>query len=178
MRIPQFLCALILGAVDRVAESRPPDQFIGGKVNTYLRRWWLNAWRFYTNESPHWWQRLLVVFPHAYLHHFLRSDDDRALHDHPWCNVSVLLRGEYTEHSIAAGGIHVRRIRRAGDVVFRRAKSAHRIELHAGRCTTLFLTGFRVRDWGFHCPQRGWVHWRRFGNPDDGGETVGAGCEG
>ena len=32
-----------------------------------------------------------------YLHHFLRSDHDRALHDHPWNFVSIILRGGYWE---------------------------------------------------------------------------------
>lgn len=35
-----------------------------------------------------------------------RSDDDRALHDHPWVNMSILLEGTYTEHTIAQGGVH------------------------------------------------------------------------
>jgi len=32
-----------------------------------------------------------------------------------------------------------------------------------------------VRRWGFHC-KHGWVHWRDFTNPADGGRTVGRGC--
>ena len=35
----------------------------------------------------------------AYLHQFLRSDDDRANDGHPWHNVSTLLRGRYREHT-------------------------------------------------------------------------------
>ena len=46
-----------------------------------------------------------------YLHEFSRSDDDRALHDHPWLfNLSVLLSGTYVEHTIDAGGIHPGRV--------------------------------------------------------------------
>lgn len=32
-----------------------------------------------------------------YLHKFLRSDHDRALHDHPWNFVSIILKGGYWE---------------------------------------------------------------------------------
>ena len=32
-----------------------------------------------------------------YLHLFLRDDDDRALHDHPWDNASFLLTEGYVE---------------------------------------------------------------------------------
>jgi hypothetical protein len=53
-----------------------------------------------------WWVIPRNKFFNIYLHHFLHSDDDRALHDHPWWNVSILLRsGSYVEHTIAAGGV-------------------------------------------------------------------------
>lgn len=32
------------------------------------------------------------------LHHILRSDDDRDLHDHPWSFLSIILWGGYWEH--------------------------------------------------------------------------------
>ena len=142
-----------------VRPDRGPDVIIGEKSRPYLRRWYViprNRWL------------------NVYFHQFLRSDDDRALHDHPWWNLSWLLCGEYTEHTIGAGGVHRRVIRRAGDLKLRRAKAAHRIELHAGPCWTLFVTGPRVRSWGFHCPA-GWRHWTKF-TAGTNGETVGAGC--
>ncbi|TJU85594.1 MAG: hypothetical protein E5Y10_24555 [Mesorhizobium sp.] len=143
-----------------IADQRPPDVMIGGAVDTYLRRWFLIPRNRFFN---------------IYLHQFMRSDDDRALHDHPWWNVSILLRGRYVEHTISAGGINIRTERKAGDVKLRRAGAAHRIELHDGPCWTLFVTGPRLREWGFHCP-RGWVHWRAFTNPADNGATIGRGC--
>ncbi|MBN8740701.1 MAG: hypothetical protein BGP24_14780 [Lysobacterales bacterium 69-70] len=144
---------------ERVALRRDPDVIIGGEDSPYLLRWFV---------IPR--NRCLNV----YLHEFHRSDDDRALHDHPWINCSLLLDGEYTEHTIAASGIHERVVRRAGDVIVRTAKHAHRIELHAGICTTLFITGPRLREWGFHCPA-GWVPWRKFTSAS--GREVGRGCD-
>lgn len=141
---------------------RAPDFVIGGQNNPYLRRWWVIPRNRFFN---------------IYLHQFLRSDDDRALHDHPWVNYSVLLLGEYTEHTIAAGGVHRREILRAGAVRARwSGKFAHRVELHAGSCWTLFITGPVYREWGFHCPERGWVHWRDFTDARDAG-AIGRGCE-
>lgn len=147
------------GAVISQSYKRGPDIEIGGSADPYLRRWFLiprNRWF------------------NIYLHEFCRSDDDRALHDHPWWNLSILLRGQYVEHTISNGGVNVRTTRAAGDLKFRKAKSAHRIELTHGRCWTLFLTGPRIRDWGFHCPQ-GWRHWRIFTSGPNG-ETIGRGC--
>lgn len=143
-----------------LALDREPDQVIGGLDDPYLHRWFVIPRNRFFN---------------IYLHRFLRSDDDRALHDHPWWNFSYLLDGSYTEHTIDAGGVHKRTCRFAGEFKFRRAGAAHRIELEDGPCWTLFVTGPRIRSWGFHCP-KGWVHWRIFTDPEDGGNTIGRGC--
>jgi hypothetical protein len=155
----KLIANLLAPRLIALAEKREADIYIGGKADTYLARWWLiprNKWF------------------NIYLHHFQRSDDDRALHDHPWWNLSVLLRGTYTEHTISAGGINVRTVRNAGQMKFRYAAEAHRIELHSGPCWTVFITGPRIREWGFHCP-RGWRHWKVFTSGKNG-ETIGAGC--
>ncbi len=105
---------------------------------------------------------------------------DRALHDHPWVSLSIVLKGGFIEHM---PGKVVRR--RASQIVFRRAVHTHRIELfRTGHFSlsgavpvpawTLFITGPRIRKWGFHCP-KGWVHWRDFTSPTDKG-NIGKGC--
>lgn len=140
--------------------KRPPDFVIGGRDNPYMLRWWLiprNRWF------------------NIYLHQIRRDDDDRALHDHPWWNISIVLRGGYEE--ITAKG---RKWRGRGSVVFRRAASAHRLALPVRDggiryCWSLFITGPVVRTWGFHCPQ-GWRPWREFVDARDSG-SVGRGCE-
>ncbi|WP_137387987.1 hypothetical protein [Rhodoligotrophos defluvii] len=151
-------------------QQRKPDVIIGGAERPYLRRWWIiprNRWL------------------NVYLHQFLRDDDDRALHDHPWVNCSILLDGAYHEimpvvASNPTGPVLVR-YRTAGSIVVRRPESAHRIALDKidgapVPCWSLFLTGPVVRSWGYWCP-RGWRHWRVFTNPDDGGATRGRGCD-
>ncbi|WP_226998586.1 hypothetical protein [Tardibacter chloracetimidivorans] len=142
--------------------SRLPDLVIGDPARPYLKRWYVIP------RNP--------LF-NIYLHQVLRSDDDRALHDHPWWNVSWLLAGEYVEHTIDAGGIHHRRLRTGGDFKFRSARSPHRLEIRPGTSAlTLFITGPRIREWGFHCPDAGWRHWRDF-TAGANGEVVGKGCE-
>ena len=152
---------MIRAALINIASQRPPDFVIGGAERPYLKRW-------HVIPRNRWFN--------VYLHHFLRSDDDRALHDHPWLNCSILLAGSYTEHTIAAGGIHTATERHAGQWKLRTSgKQAHRIELSAGPCWTLFITGPVYRRWGFHCPQAGWVHWQDFTAANDPGST-GPGC--
>ncbi len=164
---------------------RAPDFIIGGRERPYLLRWYLTPWRGWWRDVPESarsrWQRFVLggarLLPNVYLHQFRRSDDDRALHDHPWLfNASVLLDGRYIEHTIDAGGIHRRRELRAGALRLRWGRAPHRVELIDGPCWTLFVMGPVVRQWGFHCPAQGWVHWRDFTAADDAG-AVGRGCE-
>ncbi len=138
-----------------ISMFRSPDFIVGGLDSPYLKRWWLIPKNWFFN---------------VYLHQFLRSDDDRALHDHPWWNLSWLLRGGYVEVTP-----HGRVRRRCGSVVARFATTKHRIELINGNpCWTLFITGPRIRDWGFWCPQ-GFVPWQKFTSPNNKGE-IGRGC--
>jgi hypothetical protein len=67
-------------------------------------------------------------------------------------------------------------------MVLRLPRTAHRVELKVGVITgrsfpvwTLFITGPRVREWGFLCPQ-GWRHWKDF-TAGAQGERVGRGCD-
>lgn len=150
---------------------RDPDFIVGGRERPYLKRWWIiprNRWFG------------------VYLHKFERSDDDRALHDHPWRNASLLLRGSYIEEqpdvsqaqtpfTRAADLPRLRILRKAGRLVIRtRATASHRVELIDGKPVwTLFITGPVIRPWGFHCAH-GWIPWQRFVGEDPG--AVGKGC--
>lgn len=137
----------------RAKMQRDPDFIIG---DNYLRRWWIIP------RNP---------FCNVYLHEILHSDDDRALHDHPWDNTSFLIAGSYIEHTPDGSLTRV-----AGDVISRPATAAHRLEVPAGgSAISLFVTGPIVREWGFHCPQ-GWRHWTEFVDQRDKGQ-VGRGCE-
>jgi hypothetical protein len=177
----------------RVAMVRAPDFIIGANnpLGPYLFRWFLSPWsRWYRDvvpEARNQWQRFVVattkMFVRLYLHCFRRDDDDRAHHDHPSIAFSLILFGACIEHTIAAGGVHHRRVYRAGSFRFMRLHHAHRIELFrdaSGRpmpCWTLFIFGPDLREWGFHCPERGWVHWKIFTANDDGSPgDIGRGC--
>lgn len=152
--------------------KRKPDVIIGGEDDPYLLRWWIIP------RNP--------VF-NIYLHKFLRSDEDRALHSHPWLfNCSILLKGNYIEHTPKG-----KFLRKPGNVYFRFGEAFHRVELlkkwikqsdgsmvgipDREPCWTIFVTGPRVREWWFACPQ-GFVHWKDFTSPSDKG-MIGKGCD-
>jgi hypothetical protein len=165
---------MIRKAILRWARARQPDFVIGGHDQPYLNRHWLLPRNRFFN---------------VYVHQFLRSDDDRALHCHPWLfNASWLIDGKYTEHTIDEGGVHKAVEREAGDWKFRWGRAPHRVELAAlqlhpdpaipeyvpAPCWTIFITGPVVRVWGFHCASR-WIPWKEFVDDRDAG-AVGKGC--
>lgn len=160
MKLPSRVTAFLFPKLYVLSCSRAPDVLIGKPGDTYMRRWFAIPRNRFFN---------------IYLHHFLRSDDDRALHDHPWWNMSILLLGKYTEHTIGAGGVHHHVEYVSGAVKLRSAKYAHRVELTDGPCWSLFLTGPNIRSWGFHCPN-GWRHWKDFVDSGDSG-NIGRGCD-
>lgn len=162
--------------IPRYFKIRKPD-FIVQRTDgyVYMRRWWLIPRNKYFN---------------IYLHQFINDDDDRALHDHPWASLSIILKGGYLEHTPSKihGYATACRVFKPGSIIYRKAEYVHRIELHKQQIPlteiekaalkkqgfygklanpqpkpawTIFITGPKVRDWGFACPQ-GWVHSKIF----------------
>lgn len=118
----------------------------------------------------------------VYLHHFVRPDSDRALHNHPWpWAVSFVLSGGYLEARKATllesvlspleelthrahGGVLQTRWLHAGAVNIIRGDTFHRVaELSSKAPTwTLFVVGRKEQAWGFDVPGQGFVpFWTR-----------------
>lgn len=146
---------------------RAPDQVItrrgDGTNDPYMLRWFLFR------------SKRFDKLPRLYLHKFLRSDDDRAPHDHRWWFVSLILWGSYIEHRWI-DGVEIVRRRRAPSIAYRSLSTRHRVELdresNFGGFTlpvkswfnpvwTLILTGPDVRAWGFWCREH-FIPWRQF----------------
>lgn len=139
--------------------TRPPDHVIGPLDNPYMERW-------YVIPRNKWFN--------IYLHKISRSDDDRALHDHRADNLSIVLRGSYTEIMHPAKALTawapgdgayvidaafktayllehtVTLSRKRGAIVYRKAEHPHRLVVEDGQpvWTLWFKFGDR-RDWGF-----------------------------
>lgn len=147
---------------------RAPDLIIGNPMQTL--RWHLIQWRGFQLA----------------LHCWLKSDDDRALHDHSADNWSFILspQGYYEvigPHNPSEFEFAAIKTRRAWIPYFRKAETPHRVLLCDDRPVwTLWLRFPPRRQWGFWCP-KGWRHWREYVaereyHSPGSTSTVGRGC--
>ncbi|WP_439885805.1 hypothetical protein ACTACK_12885 [Pseudomonas syringae] len=132
----------------------------------YMGRWWLfNAYDRETHLA-----RIRWIPWSIRVHHIMRPDADRDLHDHPWDARTVILRGSYTEERLEpcetadllkrdadlrwVPGYEIHRLairtRQAGDTAQLKHGEYHRIdEVSPGGVYTLFITSRWKGDWGF-----------------------------
>lgn len=86
-----------------------------------------------------------------YLHEIHRSDEDRALHDHPWDFTSIILWGGYFEETPSGIKDHG-----VFSIIRHKAEDAHKLTLKK-KTWTLVFRGRNRRHWGFYA-ETGWVH--------------------
>jgi hypothetical protein len=161
-----MILKLLAKAAIKYSESRPHDFAVGGDNNPYMLRWWWiprNKWF------------------NVYIHKFLKDDDDRALHDHPWASLSILCQGAIRENYIylTRGGQMMsawRDLLTGGLPLYRSSTFSHRIIVMPAENLplTIFITGPKIREWGFHC-LKGWRHWKDYVDMDSVGD-IGRGC--
>lgn len=135
--------------LDRLDEGWPPRKVIwscDGTRGPLLTRYFIVRNRFFA----------------LYLHHLHTSDEDRALHDHPWSFVTFLLSSGYWEWTPSAPRIgSIRTWHRRFSILYRPATWQHRLEL-VRPTWSLVLRFSYVREWGFITPN-GWMDWRSYG---------------
>ena len=168
-----MISRLLADLIFAMRPRREADFLIGPSAeDPYMRRWWIIPRNNYFN---------------IYLHHMRHDDDDRAPHDHPWWSLSLCLRGVIREHQMEIRRTRTWPTREAGrdwyinwigkgDWKWRSNQYIHRLELPFGDAWTLFITGPKVRKWGFWCP-KGFKPWDEFVDPDNPGQP-GRGCGG
>lgn len=128
-----------------------------------------------------------------YLHHFRRSDQDFALHDHPWLFNASLPIGDvgYREEVFVKKQPHWAAVPvttlvpvPTNKFKFRWGKCPHRVQLCHDldgaeiQAWTIFITGPVVRKWGFYCP-KGWKPYQDVINhqPGIGSHLLGNSCD-
>lgn len=154
---------------------RTPDLIIGPRHDPQTIRWHIFRWRG--------WQ--------LSIHKWLRSDSDRALHDHKADNLSIILNSGYFETFFHPSNdptvgeavlpyVYTETFRWPLVPYFRRAETPHRVRLPSAEPVwTIWLRWPAKRRWGYWCAQ-GWVDADDYNNTADyyaaGVSEVGKGC--
>ncbi len=138
-------------------------------LDGYMNRWWLfnpygpDAAGKEVSKYP-WWPWSIRI------HHILREDLDRHLHDHPWNARTIILRGWYAERRIAIptlehpnwGGTLKTVFRNQGDTATINYGEYHTISVvPSGGVWTMFITGPYQGTWGF-LVNGAKVQWREY----------------
>lgn len=112
----------------------------------YMNRYWLfNPYEPESDgrDAKYRW------LPSVRVHHILRKDMDRAMHDHPWDARTVILYGYYKEIRLE-NGEERHYARYAGDTAKLNFGEYHTItEVSEGGVWTLFITWPYKGTWGF-----------------------------
>lgn len=91
-----------------------------------------------------------------FLHRFIRGDEDRALHDHPWAFIVIPIWRGYIEHNDRGQ----RRVLPILGIRCRPATYRHRVQLINGQpAWSLFIRFRKRRLWGFW-PKGKFVSWK------------------
>jgi hypothetical protein len=117
---------------------------------------------FYRSDIGNYMHRWIFKHPFGTirLHHILKSDNLRDLHDHPFDFISLLLTGGYREYTTT--GINEWR---RGSVVIRNAWDLHALSLEKPVWTLVFSSNY-YRMWGFQT-KNGWVPYTEYQREGD-----------
>lgn len=158
----------IATALIRFSQLRPFSEIRNQAGVLYMSRWWVFNPYPTSSQNRRRWNLPISIR----VHHIVRPDDDRAMHDHPWNARTIILRGWYVEkrpsdlekaglsdqtigvinEAIEAGKYEVAEYftRRPGDTATLRVGEYHTItDVSEGGVYTLFISGKWRADWGF-----------------------------
>lgn len=171
---------MILQNLQRIAERRPYfDIYLLSDL--YMRRWWLFGGSARDSDDdrpvPREWKRGQIdAFVGRWiagrLHHIVRADRSRDLHNHPATFISFVVSGWYRERrplcqnqSATLDDLqYTDTIRRPGSIALRRAQHRHTIvEVSPGGCWTVVIWFRKRGSWGFWLRRDGsYVNWRDY----------------
>ena len=128
-------------------------------LDGYMNRWWLVPYSYVNQEQgcgpvklldrPVAW--LLQKFGVAIrIHHILRSDDDRHMHNHPWNARTFILRGWYIEKRREDNGDDSLSFMSMGRIEKLTPADFHTVlDVSEGGVYTMFVTFDYQWSWGF-----------------------------
>lgn len=108
------------------------------------------------------WVFNLVLFA-IRLHKWIRSDDKRHFHTHPYWFCTFILKGSYIDVT-ENGREELKRF----SFRFRKANHAHYVKVPKEGCISLLITGSPIHNWGFLVNgklKRPFKYFHKYGHP-------------
>ncbi len=100
-------------------------------------------------ECPYAYRYVLILWGFSVrVHKWVRSDDKRHMHTHPWWFWTFVLKGTYTDVSMK-DGITSRDTLKRFNVRYRPANHLHYVEIPPSGAWTILITGRPLNKWGF-----------------------------
>jgi len=102
------------------------------------------------DNCPYAYRWVLILFGYSIrVHRWIRSDDKRYMHNHPWWFITFVLRGSYKDVSLNG----VEYLKRCS-LKYRNSMHTHYVEIPKGGALTLLITGKPMNKWGFWIKDR------------------------
>ncbi len=106
------------------------------------------------------------------VHHWLRSDDKRHFHNHPYWFLTCVVKGSYTDVSELSlsekASITLHDLLSFGSIRFRKASHTHYVDVPKGGAWSILLTGKPYQPWGFFVNgklKKPLKYFHKFGHP-------------
>jgi hypothetical protein len=147
-------------------------------LGDYMSRWWIVPYRhelkltWYKNPIGWFLQQFDIAIR---VHEIKRGDSDRALHNHPWPYITLILKGGYIEVTEIRSKnnqfiCYQKQEYVSGDILFRSSSFRHRLELFnlnpyvypQETTTTLFITFRKNNEWGFYETPDYFIHHKNY----------------
>lgn len=105
-------------------------------------------------ECPYAYRFVIIFFGYSIrLHYWLRSDDKRYMHDHPWNFRTFVLKGYYYDVS-SKDEVEMNIREKVSFTAYRKANHKHYVKIPKPGVITLLFCGRPHRKWGFWIPGR------------------------
>ena len=101
-------------------------------------------------ECPYAYRWVFIFFGFAIrIHKWIRSDDKRYMHNHPWWFRTFVLKGSYTDVYLDKDGNIQKDLIKRFSTRYRPSSHIHYVEVPEKGCITILLTGKPINKWGF-----------------------------
>lgn len=143
-------------AIKKCLNKKEPWRVLVNEHGEYMRQWWFfNPYKVSKSQGKAGQKYGWIPF-NIRIHHIMKKDKDKHLHDHPWNAIGIVFDGTYIEVRQSDDGSDIHDIYAYGDEGWDgRANKINHYNFHRitdvseGGAWTMFITFKYKHSWGF-----------------------------